>query len=185
MAAVRRLLSSTRYYKFVRYEEAPPEPSDNDAVTEIPAGLLPERPTAATNPTTIPRMREYNAYLADLAEKDKERTDDTRTTATPVEAIRKALLGYRVMAWTTGIWLIALCYEMVLKYVSSVDGLTWIAVVHGWVYFVYLLFTANLAVKVRWPIAKTIGVLLAGTIPLVGIIVEHFQTKDIKEKFGI
>jgi hypothetical protein len=27
-------------------------------------------------------------------------------------------------------------------------------------------------------------VLLAGTIPLVGIIVEHFQTKDIREKFG-
>ena len=49
---------------------------------------------------------------------------------------------------------------------------------HGWVYFVYLLFTANLAVKVRWPIAKTIGVLLAGTIPLVGIIVEHFQTQE-------
>ena len=46
---------------------------------------------------------------------------------------------------------------------------------HGWVYFIYLLFTANLAVKVRWPIGKTIGVLLAGTIPLVGIIVEHFQ----------
>ena len=53
---------------------------------------------------------------------------------------------------------------------------TWIGVVHGWVYFIYLIFTANLAVKVRWPIGKTIGVLLAGTIPLLGIIVEHFQT---------
>ena len=47
------------------------------------------------------------------------------------------------------------------------------------------LFTANLAVKVRWPIAKTVGVLLAGTIPLVGIIVEHFQTQAIKEQFGV
>jgi integral membrane protein len=110
---------------------------------------------------------------------------DTPVPTTPVESIRKALVGYRVMAWTTGLWLILLCYEMVAKYVYSVEGLNWIAVVHGWVYFVYLLFTANLAVKVRWPIAKTIGVLLAGTIPLVGIIVEHFQTKDIKQKFGI
>jgi integral membrane protein len=108
---------------------------------------------------------------------------DTPTTS--VETIRKALLGYRVMAWTTGIWLIALCYEMVMKYVYGVEGLNWIAVVHGWVYFVYLLFTANLAVKVRWPIAKTIGVLLAGTIPLVGIIVEHFQTADIKARFRL
>ena len=28
-------------------------------------------------------------------------------------------------------------------------------------------------------------VLLAGTIPLVGIIVEHVQTRDIKERFGV
>ncbi len=83
---------------------------------------------------------------------------------TPVETIRKALLGYRVLAWATGLWLIALCYEMVLKYAFNDDSLGWIAVVHGWVYFIYLLFTANLAVKVRWPIAKTVGVLLAGTI---------------------
>ena len=107
-------------------------------------------------------------------------------TAAPVESIRKALTGYRVLAWATGIWLIALCYEMVMKYIVKVDNPpTWIGVVHGWVYFVYLLFTANLAVKVRWPIGKTIGVLLAGTIPLVGIIVEHFQTQSIKAQFGL
>ena len=39
------------YYKFVRYEEAPPEPKRARCVTEIPAGLLPERPKPATNPT--------------------------------------------------------------------------------------------------------------------------------------
>jgi integral membrane protein len=105
---------------------------------------------------------------------------------TPVEKIRSALTGYRVMAWLTGIWLIALCYEIILKYVVKVDNPpSWIGVVHGWVYFVYLLFTANLAVKVRWPIAKTIGVLLAGTIPLLGIIVEQVQTREIKERFNL
>lgn len=106
--------------------------------------------------------------------------------AAPIETIKKALLGYRVMAWATGIWLIALCYEMVVKYIVQVDNPpSWIGVVHGWVYFVYLLFTANLAVKVRWPIGKTIGVLLAGTIPLLGIIVEHFQTKKLKAQFQL
>ncbi len=103
----------------------------------------------------------------------------------PVETIRKALAGYRVLAWATGIWLIALVYEMVMKYAFHDDSLGWIAVVHGWVYFVYLVFTANLAVKVRWPIAKTVGVLLAGTIPFVGIIVEHYQTQSIKTQFGL
>ena len=60
------------YYKFVRYEDAPPEPKSHD--TEIPAGLLPERPKPVTPPDDEqdPALREYNAYLADLAEKDKE-----------------------------------------------------------------------------------------------------------------
>jgi DNA-binding transcriptional regulator of glucitol operon len=59
------------YYKFVRYEEAPPEPK-RDAVTEIPEDLLPERPTASTQSDDDTTLREYNAYLADLAKKDKE-----------------------------------------------------------------------------------------------------------------
>ncbi|MDT5019253.1 MAG: hypothetical protein QOD39_5413 [Mycobacterium sp.] len=111
----------------------------------------------------------------------------TEGTTTPVETIRKALKGYRVMAWVTGIWLIALCAEMVLKYIIKVDWpyLWLVAPIHGWVYFAYLLFTANLAVKVRWPIPKTVGVLLAGTIPLVGIIVEHVQTQDINERYNL
>jgi DNA-binding transcriptional regulator of glucitol operon len=60
------------YYKFVRYEDAPPDPKKQDDVTEIPTGLLPERPKAATRPDDDPVIREYNAYLADLAKKDKE-----------------------------------------------------------------------------------------------------------------
>jgi len=62
------------YYKFVRYEEAPPEPRRQDEITEIPAGLLPERPTAAAHPDDDdPVLSEYNAYLAELAKEDKER----------------------------------------------------------------------------------------------------------------
>ncbi|WP_099025548.1 DUF3817 domain-containing protein [Mycolicibacterium palauense] len=105
--------------------------------------------------------------------------------AAPIDKIRSALLAYRVMAWATGLWLIALCYEMVMKYGFGDDSLSWIGIVHGWVYFVYLLCTANLAVKVRWPIGKTVGVLIAGTIPLLGIIVEHFQTGRLRAQFGL
>jgi len=101
-----------------------------------------------------------------------------------IRKIRPALLAYRIMAWTTGIWLIALCYEIVSHLIFH-HQIRWIEVVHGWVYFVYVLAAFNLAVKVRWPIAKTIGVLLAGTIPLLGIIVEHFQTKDVKARFAL
>src|SRR6201995_2361695 len=94
---------------------------------------------------------------------------------------RTPLLAYRVMAWTTGIWLIPLGYETVVHYIIMVTNPPkWIGIVHGWVYFAYVLAAFTLAIKVRWPIGKTIGVLLAGTIPLVGVIVEHFQTRNIK-----
>lgn len=64
------------YRKFVRYEEEPPAP--RDIVTEIPPGLLPERPKPPPPPED-PALREYNAYLAELAEDDAAR--QRRTTA--------------------------------------------------------------------------------------------------------
>ncbi len=63
------------YFKFVRYEDAPPEPRPQDTVTEIPAGLLPERPRTAATEDADPTLREYNAYLAELAKAD---TDDRK-----------------------------------------------------------------------------------------------------------
>jgi integral membrane protein len=111
-------------------------------------------------------------------------TPQAQASVFPLEKIRKALLGYRIMAWATGIWLIALCYE-IFSHVALHHEIRWIETVHGWVYFVYVLAAFNLAIKVRWPIAKTVGVLLAGTIPLLGIIVEHFQTRAVKQHFGL
>lgn len=61
------------YYKVVRYEEAPPDAHPPDTVTEIPAYLLPERSTTPSPaPDDDPALREYNAYLASLAEADNE-----------------------------------------------------------------------------------------------------------------
>lgn len=66
------------YYKFVRYEEAPPKPKANQ-LTEIPRGLLPERPKPAAPPPEDPALAEYNTYLAELAESDNDKKN--RTTA--------------------------------------------------------------------------------------------------------
>lgn len=65
------------YRNFVRYEQAPPRHAG--AATEIPAGLLPERPKPAPQPSDDPALREYNAYLAQLAAADSEKQN--RTTA--------------------------------------------------------------------------------------------------------
>ena len=65
------------YRKFVRLEDSPPEPRDDAEPTEIPGGLLPERPKADSPSGEDPALREYNTYLAELARKDKQ----DRTTA--------------------------------------------------------------------------------------------------------
>ncbi|MBM4481708.1 DUF3817 domain-containing protein [Rhodococcus hoagii] len=114
----------------------------------------------------------------------------TATAAAPTpqdnKKIASALLRYRVLAYATGIWLLVLTAEMVAKYIFSVDNLpTWIAIVHGWVYFVYLILTIDLAVKVRWPAGRTIGTLLAGTIPFLSFFVEHWRTQQVKKDFGV
>jgi DNA-binding transcriptional regulator of glucitol operon len=60
------------YRKFVRYEQSPPPPPGTDGeLREIPAGLLPERPTAPQHSPDDPVLREYNAYLAELADADQ------------------------------------------------------------------------------------------------------------------
>ena len=62
------------YRKFIRYEDsAEGTPAPDGQITEIPAGLLPER-TLATAQSADAVLSEYNAYLAELAEKDKRTT---------------------------------------------------------------------------------------------------------------
>ena len=65
------------YRNFVRYEETPPEPRNKAVVTEIPAGLLPERPNPVQQPPDDPALREYNAYLAELAKGDTDKQNRT------------------------------------------------------------------------------------------------------------
>ncbi|NLE82293.1 MAG: DUF3817 domain-containing protein [Rhodococcus sp.] len=110
----------------------------------------------------------------------------TSADAADTKKIRSALLRYRVLAYTTGVWLLVLTAEMVAKYIFKVEDLpSWIAIVHGWAYFAYLIMALDLAVKVRWPVGRTIGTLLAGTIPFLSFYVEHIRTKQVKADFGV
>ncbi|RDI46277.1 DUF3817 domain-containing protein [Nocardia mexicana] len=107
------------------------------------------------------------------------------TAAADAAKVKPALLRYRALAWTTGLWLLLLTAEMIAKYGFDVDTPSWIAVVHGWVYFIYLIVTADLAIKVRWPIGRTIGTLLAGTIPFLSFYVEHVNAKQVKQTYNL
>lgn len=59
------------YRRFVQYEDEGPPAPPADRVTEIPPGLLPQRPPPAAVDSTDTTLAEYNAYLHALAEEDR------------------------------------------------------------------------------------------------------------------
>ena len=97
-----------------------------------------------------------------------------------VERARGHLTRYRVMAFTTGVVLICGTIALILK-VSGVPhmepgtGYLWIA--HGWLYLIYVITTAMLGVRLRWPLPRYALVMLAGTIPTMSFVAEHFVTR--------
>ncbi|MFT4087615.1 MAG: DUF3817 domain-containing protein [Gordonia sp. (in: high G+C Gram-positive bacteria)] len=118
-----------------------------------------------------------------MTDSPTEQSDKVSTVST--DKIASALLRYRVMAWITGVWLLLLVAEMIAKYGYDVDGFGWVGIAHGWIYFVYLITTVDLAMKVRWSPLKTVLTCLAGTIPFLSFWAEHVRARDVKQQFGI
>lgn len=100
--------------------------------------------------------------------------------ASRVQAASGPLLRYRVMAFVTGVVLICGCITLILKWadvphMEPLTGYVWIA--HGYLYLVYVIITAILGVKLRWPLPRFALVMLAGTIPTMSFVAEHFVTR--------
>ena len=113
------------------------------------------------------------------------------TGAAPSPARSKyvgALLRYRIMAFTTGIVLLAGTTALVLKDVVHVHhlepgtGLLWVA--HGYLYLLYVIATLNLGLKLRWPLLRVVLVMLAGTVPTMSFVAEHYVTRDTRERMA-
>ncbi|MGN6607679.1 MAG: DUF3817 domain-containing protein [Jatrophihabitans sp.] len=90
------------------------------------------------------------------------------------------LTRYRVMAFTTGVVLLAGTIALIMKaagvkHMEPATGLLWVA--HGWLYLIYVIATAALGVRLRWPIPRYALVMLAGTIPTMSFVAEHYVTR--------
>ena len=100
-----------------------------------------------------------------------------------VAAASGALTRYRIMAFVTGVVLLAGCLALVLKasdvpHMEPWTGFIWLA--HGYLYLVYVIVTAILGVKLRWPLPRFAAVMLAGTIPTMSFVAEHYVTKQTR-----
>jgi integral membrane protein len=95
--------------------------------------------------------------------------------------VNAALTRYRVMAYVTGVFLLLLCLNMVLKYVLDQDGLgDWIPIGHGWLYMIYLVVSVDLWFRTRLDVTRTVFVALAGTIPFASFFAERWVTRQVR-----
>ncbi|AGW40745.1 hypothetical protein O159_05500 [Leifsonia xyli subsp. cynodontis DSM 46306] len=122
-----------------------------------------------------------------------------------VPKIRGALRLYQVFAYVTGIMLLLLCAEMIVKYglghqlfafsnygalafvpvetavaPTGVDLSTGILIAHGWLYVVYLFSDFRLWSLMRWNFTKFVMIALGGVVPFLSFFVEARISKQVK-----
>ena len=85
------------------------------------------------------------------------------------------LAAYRIMAWVTGVWLLALVFVAVpLKYWGDNDGpVAFIGTVHGFLYMAYVVVVLFAAYRRRWAVGYVLLALLGGVVPFASFIVER------------
>jgi len=101
--------------------------------------------------------------------------------------IRSALTFYKISSWVTGIFLLLLVAEMIMKYALDIPpvmlgGLnlyTAVLIAHGWLYVVYLFADFRIWQMMRWPFAKFIVIALGGVVPFLSFIVESRTHKQV------
>jgi integral membrane protein len=115
--------------------------------------------------------------------------------------IRSALSFYRITAYVTGVLLLLLTIEMLLKYLGGVEielagpfGFlalvpegtatavnlsTGILIVHGWFYVVYLIADFRLWSLMRWRLGRLLVLAAGGVVPFLSFIVEHRTHREV------
>lgn len=93
----------------------------------------------------------------------------------------KLVTAYRVLALVVGVLLIAGSISSILKYLLTEgsdlqqlgDQLTWIWLVHGWIYMVYVVVAFLLSRRAGWSLQFLAVLLIAGLVPVMIFFVEH------------
>lgn len=113
-----------------------------------------------------------------------------------------ALRFYKVASIITGVLLLLLCAEMLIKYAfgyelelggaygflafvptgtaTAVNLSTGILIAHGWFYVLYLFSDFRLWSLMRWPFSKFVLIALGGVIPTLSFFVEVRIVREVK-----
>lgn len=97
--------------------------------------------------------------------------------------LKSALKRFQIIAYIVSVLLIILMFVAVpLNHLWGQPALSAaISPVHGLGYMIYLAMAFDLARRADWPLwPRMVGLLLAGTVPIVSIIVERWCTRTIR-----
>lgn len=125
----------------------------------------------------------------------------TRRFQGTMQQISGSLTFYRIFAFTTGVMLLILVAKMIMDYGfgyelyaggataggaentlgfhpqgSVVEGTGisyWTAVVHGWIYVVYVIAGFRLWFLMNWKLSRLITIVLGGVVPFLSFVVER------------
>jgi integral membrane protein len=113
----------------------------------------------------------------------------TTTTTAPItkQRIGGALTRYRILAFATGVMLLLALAALIIKQIhpdgmEPLTGILW--VIHGYLYLVYVVSVVDLAIRLRWPLLKIVPIALAGTIPTMSFVAEHYVTKQVRAQLA-
>ncbi|GAA2641740.1 MULTISPECIES: DUF3817 domain-containing protein [Nonomuraea] len=96
--------------------------------------------------------------------------------------VESALKPFRVLAYIVGTMLLVLCVAIVLRYGFDIpEPSKIVSPIHGFLYMLYLIAVMNLGMKARWSWGRMLGIMLAGTVPLLSFYVERRVTAGVRE----
>lgn len=152
----------------------------------------------------MPRRRRWSGAVptSPSARASKLQGMPLKPKVSDLPRIRGAANFYRVAAYVTGILLLLLVLEMVIKYtpiqreielggpngflalvpdgtVTAVNLSTGILIAHGWLYVVYLFSDFRLWSLMRWPFSRFIAIAAGGVVPFLSFIVEHYMSRRV------
>ncbi|WP_322645513.1 DUF3817 domain-containing protein [Oerskovia flava] len=162
-----------------------PEPAEPTSTTPTAAAgpAAPADPATTTATTTAATTATTTAAAAGPS---------PEAARTAIRKARGSLARYRAAALVTGIMLLVLVVEMLLKYVvfRFVDGsavlpfIEWIPFAHGWIYVVYLVTVLDLWTKMRWGWGRLASLVFAGVVPVMSFVLEKKVHAEADAKLG-
>ena len=99
--------------------------------------------------------------------------------------VKSALLRYRIIAWIVGVVLVTLVISTwPLDHWGHHNLVVLFWTTHGYLFLVYLILAFDLSRRAKWKIWQTLLVLVAGTIPFMSFVMEHYATTWTRQKIA-